>query len=240
MYDINKEIEVLKTLRAKMVDGIIIMPATDNLIDGENLKRSRIPIIALDREIQNVDVDIISVDYEKTNETIVDFLARDGHRNIGYIDRKYDQSHSLARRSGFEKALEKNDLQLQRSLIVRSPGFEFSDGYKAAELLLEHEATKPSAVICPNDIIAIGAMKKFMDSGMNVPQDISVVGYGDIPVSEFTLPGLTTLKYPGEEISRAACEILLKKIEDPLMTAVQRILIRGDDLIMRASTMSRN
>ncbi len=236
MYDINKELEILKTLRAKMVDGIIIMPTTNNLIDGENFKKSRVPIIALDREVHNVDVDTVRVNYEETNIKIIDSLFKLGHRTFGYIDRKYDQSHSLARRVGFEKALEKHELTLYRSLVVRSPGFDFLDGYAAAEMLLK-EDTSPTAVICPNDIIAIGAMKKFIEMGKRIPVDISIVGFGDIPVSDYTTPGLTTLRYPAAEISRAACDRLIKKMDDPFLAKTQNVVVKVDDLIIRGSTM---
>jgi LacI family transcriptional regulator len=66
-------------------------------------------------------------------------------------------------------------------------------------------------VVCPNDIITIGAMKKFMEMGKRLPHDISIIGYGDIPISEYTSPGLTALKYPAEEIYTVASDITAKK-----------------------------
>jgi len=239
MYDINKEIEILKTLRSKMVDGIIIIPSTDNLIDEGGLKKSRIPIVALDREIRNMDVDTIRVDYEETGSKIVDSLFKLGYRNFGYIDRKYDQSHSIARRQGFEKAIDKNNLVLKRNLFVRSPGFDFSDGYAAAEIILK-EDSGPTVIICPNDIIAIGAMKKILESGKRIPEDYSLVGYGNIPVSGYTTPSLTTLRYPSLEMSKMACEILIKKMDDPFFLETQKIIVEVDDLIIRGSTSVPN
>ena len=123
-YDMERELEHLKILRSKMVDGIFIVPAT---LEGGHigkLKNIGMPIIVLDRKISDINVDTVLVDNFNGGYEAAKYLISLGHTSMGYIDREQDQSHSLERKNGFTKVLEESNLFIDKNNIVRG-GFTF-------------------------------------------------------------------------------------------------------------------
>lgn len=235
-YDISRELEQLNTLRSKMVDGIIIVPAT---MDGKHLEKFKnigIPIIILDRMIPDINVDTVLVDNYKGGYDAAKYLISLGHTDIGYIDRIYDHSHSLGRKKGFLKAFEENGLFFDANNIVRG-GFTFNTGVEAVKRLLK-ENSKITAIFTFNDINAFGAIRGLADLGLKVPADISVIGYDDTSLSEIYIPRLTTVHYPIVEMANVVSKLLLKRIAEPIFKkAVKKIV--PTELIIRESTRSK-
>ncbi len=232
-YDINRELEYLKTLRSKMVDGILIVPVTLESDHLEKIKNIGMPIVILDRSILGINIDTIVVDNFKSGYNASKYLISLGHKNIGYVDRAYDHSHSLERKNGFIKALQEEGLSLDEKNIIRG-GFMFSDGIRAAKELLERDS-KITAIFSFNDINALGVMRGLADLGLKIPQDISVMGNDDIPFSSIYIPSLTTIRYPTDEMADRASNLLLKKMTEPNSKKIRRIII-PTELIIREST----
>lgn len=235
-YDIDRELEYLKTLRSKMVDGILIVPVT---LDGKHLEKFKkigIPIVILDRNIPGIDMDTIQVDNYKGGYDSAKYLVSLGHTNIGYIDRIYDHSHSLERKNGFVKAMQEQNIFLKEENIVRG-GFTFDDGLRAAKGLMERNP-RITAIFSFNDINALGAMRGLTDLGLRVPADLSVIGNDDIPFSSIYIPRLTTIRYPTTEMADKAGNLLLKRIDEPNFKRTKKIII-PTELIIRESTSRR-
>lgn len=232
-YDINRELEYLKTLRSKMVDGILIVPVTLESNHLEKFKRTGIPIVILDRSIPDINMDTILVDNFKSGYNAAKYLTSLGHKNIGYIDRIYDHSHSLERKNGFIKAIREQGLSLDEKNIVRG-GFTFDDGVRAAKELVVRDS-KITAIFSFNDINALGAMRGLTDLGLRIPEDVSVMGNDDIPFSSIYVPSLTTIRYPTDEMADKASNLLLKRITEPNFRRTKKIII-PTELIIREST----
>ncbi|MCL4377704.1 MAG: LacI family transcriptional regulator [Actinobacteria bacterium] len=235
-YDIGRELEHLNTLRSKMVDGVIIVPAT---MDGKHLEKFRnigIPIIILDRMIPDINEDTVLVDNYKGGYDAAKYLLSLGHTDVGYIDRISDHSHSLERKKGFAKAFEEQGLFFDTNNIVRG-GFTFNAGIEAVKKLLE-ENSRITAIFTFNDINAFGAIRGLADLGLKVPEDISVIGYDGTPLSEIYIPRLTTVRYPIIEMADVVSKLLLKRIAEPVFKkAIKKII--PPELIIRESTRSK-
>ena len=235
-YDIDRELEYLKTLRSKMVDGILIVPVT---LDGKHLEKFKkigIPIVVLDRNIPGIDIDTILVDNYKSGYDAAGYLVSLGHTNIGYIDRIYDHSHSLGRKNGFVKAMQEQNLFLKEENIIRG-GFTFDDGLRAVKELMERNP-RITAIFSFNDINALGAMRGLTDLGLRVPADVSVIGNDDIPFSSIYVPRLTTIRYPTTEMADKAGNLLFKRIDEQNFKRTKKIII-PTELIIRESTSRR-
>lgn len=232
-YDIKRELEYLKTLRAKMVDGILIVPVTLESDHLEKFKRFGIPIVILDRSIPGTNIDTIIIDNFNSGYNAAKYLISLGHEIIGYIDRIYDHSHSLKRKNGFIKAIQENGLLLDEKNIVRG-GFTFEDGARAAKELIGRNSGI-TAIFSFNDINALSAMRGLADLGLKIPEDISVMGNDDMPFSSVYVPSLTTIHYPTEEIAEKASSLLLRKISDSSIKKAKKITI-PTKLIIREST----
>ena len=231
-YDIRKESEILKMMLTKKVDGIIIVPES---VDGqyiEKIRRLGTPIVVLERMIPGIEVDTVLIDNRKVSYEATEYLIKLGHVNIGYIDRKVDKYHSLDRKKGYEDALNHYGLSLDNNLITRG-GFSCEDGFKATNLLLRNKNI--SAILTFGDFAALGAIRAIIDKGLKVPEDISVVGYTDMPISAFVVPKLTTIHYPIKKIAKSAGELLLLRIKEPDIKEIKNIVLEPR-LVIREST----
>lgn len=231
-YDIKREIGSLATLISKRVDGVLIVPAASEGEHIKKIKESGIPIIILDRKMQGLNIDTVLVDNYKGCKDATNFLINMGHREIGYIDRIEDHSHSLERKKGFMDALKEKGIRIDDENITRG-GFTFQDGANSAKVLVEKNP-KISALFSFNDMNALGAIRGLADLGLKVPDDISVTGNDDIAISSIFIPRLTTVHYPIKEIALEASRLLLKRMKEPVFTKAREIII-SPELIVRES-----
>jgi LacI family transcriptional regulator len=232
-YDSKKELEIIKTFRSKRVDGIIIVPVDKSNININKLAASDIPTIILDRKIPGTDLSTITVDNEFGVYEATKYLISLGHKKIGYINRKSPHSHSIDRLKGYKKALKDSGIEIKNNLIIKG-GFNYKDGYDTMEILLKNKLAF-TAIITFNDTAAIGAVRAILDSGLEIPGDISVIGFDDVPICQYYNPRLTSIHYPINEISEAVTSILIKLIQKNQPKSFQNIVI-APKLIIREST----
>jgi len=210
-YDFDKELKYIRALRSKRVDGLIIVPTTIQANHINRLVENMLPVVVMDRSVPDIKTDTVLLDnFQGTYDATIHLIKLD-HRCIGYIDRPFSLPHSLDRIRGYRKALEEQGIKSQEDLVVRG-GFSYEGGAKAMQILLKRKPT-PTAVIAFNDISAMGAIRAIKDQGLRVPEDISVIGFDDIPQCSFTIPRLTTVHFPKYKMAEAACKLLLEKIE---------------------------
>jgi len=213
------------------LDGVIVAstPLNDPLIP--NLLRDQIPFISVgrypDERVHYVDVDNIG-----GARMAVEHLIRLGHRRIATITGPLDMIAGQDRLTGYRQALEAHGIPVEEELIVEGE-FTESSGMAGMQRLLP---ASPSAVFVASDMMAIGALKALRQAGRQVPQEIALVSFDDIPIASAIDPPLTTVRQPIERMGSMAVEVLLSVLETSREeeASAQRIIL-PTELIIRAS-----
>ncbi len=207
----EKEESYFHVLIAKQVDGIIFISAGD---DSKNIEKSlaaNIPIVVVDRDVKNINADVVLVDNFKGGYTAVQHLIQLGHRRIACITGPSPITPSAQRVAGYQQALEESAIPVDEDLIVTGD-FSYESGRAAMEKLLSR-AEVPTAVFACNDMMAIGAIQTANDHGLQIPHDISIIGFDNIPFSESVYPALTTVAQPFDKIAKIIVDLLIEKIK---------------------------
>ena len=174
----------------------------------------------------------ISLDNVAAAKAMTDHLIALGHRRIGLIKGSKNSPLTLDRLAGYEAALREAGIAIDEALICHG-NFSLEAGFAGAQKMLAL-AERPSALFCENDEMAIGALKRIRQAGLRVPEDISVVGFDDIPMAAFCDPPLTTISQPAEAFGAKAVEMLIALIEKrPL---AERHVVLPFELTPRSST----
>lgn len=156
----------------------------------------------------------VSVDDEAAAAQAVEYLCQMGHREIALLlPEPEERSVGELRRRGYCRALEALGLPLLPERIVRCRGSELDCGYDAVRQLLQ-SGTRFTALLATSDWLALAAIKALHDGGIQVPQDCSVMGIGGLKATEYTLPPLTTLVQPQEELGRHSVQLLAQVLEE--------------------------
>lgn len=225
------------SINNKRFDGIILMSQCDS--DNEfiyHVKKQNIPLIILDREIEEKSlINIISND-EEGSFNAVEYLIKNGHKDIGIIGGKDDFKSAKRRESGFMKALINYKIPINKEYIV-SGNYDMKSGYRAMKKLIELPK-RPTGIFCSNDDMAIGAIKAAFDNGLRVPEDISIIGFDDVEFSAYLTPALTTIKRPIEEMSVIAGRKIIEIINSGIYEGEK--IYAETDLVLRDSVLNLN
>ena len=201
------------SVNSKRFDGIILMSQSNS--DNSfiyYLMEKKIPLVVLNRYIDESSiVNILSSDKKGVYEA-VNYLIQSGHKRIAIIEGKKGFNSTIERKNGFLDALIENKIQINSKYIVEG-NYTIGSGYAAMKRLLCLSEI-PTAVFCSNDEMAIGAMKATSEAGLNVPCDISIMGFDGMELGDFLTPALTTVRRPIIEISKKGAEKLLDIIEN--------------------------
>jgi len=211
-YSAEREIQYVKVMQAQRAAGVIWFPATADAAPALMLAESEIPTVVLDRTVSGVDFPSVLADNYKGACLATQYLIDLGHRDIGCIARPFDLQHSQERVKGFLETLGENGLSVEPPHIVKG-GFRLEDGRVAAHQLLDQYPTT-TAIFAYNDFMAIGAMRAAHERSLRVPEDLSIVGFDDIPLAQFTCPALTSVQQPKLEMGRKGAELLLGLIDE--------------------------
>jgi LacI family transcriptional regulator len=201
-------VEVLQTERTA---GAIWFPATNSSEPAVQLDSCQMPLVILDRVVQGAHAPSVIADNFRGGYLATQHLIDLGQRVIGCITRPEELYHSSERVRGFRAALADHSIDLDESLIV-SGGFRLEDGRAAARRLMQHQRS-PTAIFAYNDMMAIGALRAAYEMGLKVPDDLSVVGFDDIPQAAFTCPALTTVSQPKFEMGRQGVALLVDMLQ---------------------------
>ncbi|MFD0680408.1 MULTISPECIES: LacI family DNA-binding transcriptional regulator [unclassified Paenibacillus] len=219
----------------KSYDGIIVMSqSSSDQSFIEYAAEKEIPLVVLNREIDNVQVMNLIPDDQGGAYRIVEYLIRQGHRDIAIIEGKQNFKSTQSRLDGYLEAMNHNQVPLREDYQVHG-NYDLESGYTAMNHLLKLEA-RPTAVFCCNDDMALGAIKAITEKQLTVPGDISVVGFDDHIFSGFMSPALTTVRRPIEQISREGAAKLLTFI-DTKQIEKDKILFHTE-LVIRDSVKS--
>lgn len=221
----------------KRVDGIIVPSAAKNNLKLTDLEATGIPIVVVGA-IEGVTdrVGVVDVDNERGLYEIAQHVISLGHRRIGYIGGDLSLDFAVARFRGYQRAVEEAGIV---SCGTALGDFTSESGYDCAKSLLRHVDDGMTAIVCASDLLALGAMQALREYGLDVPKDISVTGFDDIPAASHTNPPLTTVNQPVETLGEAAANLLIDLIEHKetktRLTFETTIVVRGTTAPPRAT-----
>jgi LacI family transcriptional regulator len=229
-----KEETYIQVLLSKQVDGLIFIASSSSLKGIRRVLDAKVPIVAVDREIPHSPITQIMVDNWQGGHIAGQYLVQLGHRRFGYIAGPNNTTPSGQRLQGFKDALTEAGIELDDHNIIVGD-FRFGGGQKAMEDLLRR-GLEFTAVFAANDLMAMGAISALHTAGLQVPGDVSVMGFDDIPYAVITLPPMTTVAQPIEELGRQCIHALLERMKRPDSPPQRTVLL--PHLVVRESCAS--
>jgi len=229
----EKEKIYVDVLLKKQVDGIIFVATGDSPESLYPLIKHKHPVVLIDRnlsEIQN-DIDSVFTNNYQGGYLITQHLIEIGHQNIGCVMGPHEISPSMDRVVGFRNALHEAGFSVNEDLILQGD-FHPASGYKAALKILKNPL-RPTAIFALNDLMAIGVIRAATEMGLRVPQDLAVVGFDDIELTQYVTPELTTMAQPKLQMGMEAVRLLTERMHDNSLPA-RKIMLKTN-LIVRDS-----
>ncbi len=229
--DPRKEAAYLRVIREKRVDGLILSPSGGPLALLRSLLAGGTPVVLVDRRVRGVRTDTVLVDNRAGARAAVGHLLRLGHRRIGIISGPRQVFTARERLAGYVEALRNAGVPVDRRLILEG-NFKADSGYALAERMvsLPH---RPTAVFTANNLMTLGALLRFKELGVQIPQEMAVVGFDDMPWAPILTPPLTAVAQPSYDLGVAAARLLLQRLRDP-RTPAQTVVFQPR-LVVRES-----
>lgn len=226
--------EALLNLLNRSIDGVLVTTATLDSRLGEVLAGRNLPVVLLNRYVDGMDVDRVTADNYQGGRTAARHLLDLGHRTIGVIRGPANTSTSRDRHAGVVDSFADAGVALDERL-VREGTYTHQCGYQNARELLRL-AAPPTALICGNDVVAFGAIDAAKSLGLDVPRDVSVIGFDDVPMAAWEVFQLTTVRQPLFEMARTAARLLVERIEHQGDIGAGRERLFATSLVQRSTT----
>ena len=216
------------------VDGVAILTFGDEHALVEVFGRHKVPVVVIDTESSEPLLKTLHIDYRNGIRQAVQHLAALGHTGIAFVSGPTHLNTALARRMAFEESMSEIRLRVPPEFLIEG-NHTMEAGMKAMAVLAA-APLRPSAVICSNDVTAIGVIREAFELALEIPRDLSVVGFDDTHFAQFTTPPLTTVRMSQAEIARMAFRALLDSAETPHNRASRDIGTIKTELVLRRST----
>lgn len=233
-YDPKRLDHCLRRMIERNVDGIALMTSEVSREALERVSSAKVPFVllnqstTLDKKFNNIHVDY-SVGFEEAIRHLRDL----GHRHIAFISGPKSFYSAERRREAFLAGIKRCGLKIRKEWI--SVGDLHVEGGLAAMERLLQTSPRPTAVVSTNDLMAVGALQAAHAAGLRVPQDISIIGFDDLPICAMVSPALTTIHHPRQEIAERAFSILLRASRPGRKTKISAHTI-SPRLTVRCST----
>jgi LacI family transcriptional regulator len=209
--DETKEGAYVNAALTEQLAGVIMSPTADSP-HVSRLLDAGVPVVVIDRQLAGTAVDTVLVDNEHGASQATAHLARSGYKRIACITGPADLFTAQRRLDGYRRSLVEAGLPYDESL-VRYADFRSDGGYTAMDSLLGPE--RPDAVFVANNLMTVGAVARLFEAGLDVPREVGVVGFDDVPWATLMRPALSTVAQPTYEVGRSAAELLTQRIGDP-------------------------
>jgi len=228
--DVGQEILAVDMLKERLVDGMIIIPSTSDIQHFLALQADGIPFVMLNRRFQD-DINCVSNDQRGGAYDAVKYLIEHGHRKISVVLRSFQKQIYQDRYEGCMEALYEHGLQdSERYFLLNVDTIEDSR-CQAIEMLKRED--RPTVFFVTNDMLVFGIYSAVSALNMNIPQDVSVMGFDNLPTSPYLVPPLTTYEHALEKIAGEAFRTLMRQINHKQKMA-EKIFLRGS-IITRES-----
>jgi LacI family transcriptional regulator len=208
----TKESAYVVTLTRGLADGLLLVLPRNPKACMETLRQHHFPHVLIDHRGSGDAVPAVAAANWQGAYSATEHLIELGHQRIGFVTGDMDQICAQDRLAGYETALADHGITLDPELVYEGDFFQHS-GYAGANALLELNSP-PTAIFASNDVSAFGVMEAVREHGLRIPDDISIVGFDDIPQAAHVHPPLTTVRQPLEEMGRTATRMLLEHIKD--------------------------
>lgn len=205
----------LDLMQSERAVGLIINP-TDYENDGQRLDKLRqagTQVVLIDGNVKGYSFDVIQSDDQRGADDAVSYLIGLGYVRIATITGRLNTASGRNRLAGYKRALQRAGIPFEDRLC-KTGDFTFEGGYAAMKAFLELDP-RPQAVFSANNLMTLGALSALNESGVQVPRDLGIVGYDDIPWAEALCPPLTVVAQSPYEIGREAGRLLLRRLEEP-------------------------
>ncbi len=227
----DREVSAVRLLEERRVDGIIVTSSRVGALYMRLLSRMRVPIVLLNNQHPSEFVHSVMIANTEASQRLVEHLIGLGHRRIAYLGDRFGDQSDTERFAGYRQAITESDMAFEPELVIHGDG-RAEGGVTAMDALLAL-SNPPTAVFCYNDMSALGALRAIRARGLRVPGDISVAGFDDLPIVQYSDPPLTTVRQPMRHMGRMAMDTLFQ-----LLSAAdsKHIIKVPGELIVREST----
>jgi LacI family transcriptional regulator len=230
-YDPDRMSVCIRRMIERQADGVAVMTFGIEEPLLEQLAERNIPLVFVDIGPERPGISVLKVNYHQGIRQAVQHLAALGHRDIAFVTGPPRLHSAQSRLAAFQKTLQECSIQATPEWIVEGD-HTMEGGMAAAERLLSNK-TIPTAIMCSNDMSAIGVLHKLHRDGFRVPDDISLIGFDDIHLTEVMIPPLTSVQMSRLDLARAAVSALRAHIEG---TSPKREYCIDTRLVVREST----
>jgi LacI family transcriptional regulator len=233
--DLGKEQRVFDQMRARHVDGFVLATAIAGSPILAEAAEGDVPVVLVNRTSQDYPFSSVSVDNEQGVRAAVAHLASLGHTRIGHIAGPQNVSTGAARLRGFQAGMAAHKLPVTDPQVVYASAYSLEEGVRCGEQLLGAGAGAGlTAVVAGNDMLAIGCYSAFDELGLRCPEDISVIGFNDMPFIDRLRPPLSSVRFPHYQLGTEAAALLMERIE--AADSPVKILFLAPELVARGST----
>ncbi|MBE7684411.1 MULTISPECIES: LacI family DNA-binding transcriptional regulator [Paenibacillus] len=222
----------LNLLQQKRVDGMMIGTGIDNAEILSPLLQQSIPVALIARQLPSLSVHTVSIDDRLGGALAAEHLLQLGHTRFGVVSEPLKVSSSKERVRGFREAVEEAGLALESSQVRESTA-DIQSAKQEVLVLLE-QTNRPTGIFCCNDMQAIGALQAAKELGLQVPEDVSIVGFDNTILASVTNPPLTTVAQPIEDLGHRAVDLLIDELKDEHKRP-QKLVLKPE-LVIREST----
>ena len=228
----------VRRMLERKVDGVAVLTFGEEEPVLDQLTHNNVPMVLAEFHLDNPKTATILLDYSTGIHNAVDHLRALGHSRIAFLAGPQNLHSAVTRVNEYRTAMEAAGLPIQKKWIVECD--HMLKGGLAGFGKLQALAARPTAIVCSNDMTAIGVLRAAYLEGLRVPEDLSVIGLDDISFAEYTLPPLTTIRLSRVDLARAAFEALRQQAEEPANPALQREFLVSTSLVVRGSTAAPN
>ena len=229
----SKAISHLNTLYQQRVAGFAVVSPGYITLPLQRLLDDGVPLVVIDRALSALPTDSVVSDNYGGARQAVEHLLQLGHRRIGFIVSNLEHETIQGRWGGARDAMQTAGIHIEPGLVYKFGDELPESGYAGAEQLLEQEHP-PTAIFAFNDLMAFGLLHYAHKHGILVPKQLSVIGFDDMMMANYSNPGLTTIRQPKYELGHEAAEILLERVQGD--TSPVTHLVLPTELVLRAST----
>ena len=224
----------VRRMLERKVEGVAVLTFGEEEPVLDQLVHHDVPMVLAEFHLDDPKASTILLDYTTGIHAAINHLVALGHRHIAFLAGPHKLHSAITRENDYRTAMETAGLHVEKKWVIECD--HTLKGGVAGFAQLQKLAARPTAILCSNDMTAIGVLRAAYMDGLRVPQDLSVVGLDDITFAEFTLPPLTTIRLSRQDLARAAFEALRQQAESAAGAKIQREFLVSTSLVVRGST----
>jgi LacI family transcriptional regulator len=226
---------VFDQMRARHVDGFVLATATAGSPILAEAAEADVPVVLMNRTSQDYPFSSVSVDNEQGERAAVAHMVSLGHTKIGHIAGPQNVSTGASRLRGFEAAMAAHKLPVADGQIVYASAYSLEEGVRCGTELLGRRRDL-TAVVAGNDMLAVGCYGALDELDLRCPDDVSLIGFNDMPFVDRLRPPLSSVRFPHYQLGTEAATLLLERIE--AQESPVKILFLAPELVARGSAVS--